>query len=492
MLESECDEMSKRRALLGWGDLVLGAVLSAGANVWGEWLRVPLEHALMSGQTQLAKKLIEAGADCTAGYGSLGQRTLLCAAAFGAGGRAVEMMLDAGSAADVDLPEKDELGMTPLHFAALKSDHETIRLLCRRGASPEVRNSEGSTPLHMASVMGDEEATFELLKCRGQSGAATAGHDARNSEGSTPLHYASSSRAIRRDLTGWRRVKNPPFNHVAVISRLLMAGADKEAKNAGGYTPLRVAVTELFPDAVRALLRHGADETGTVKDGETMLESLGEARKFYSERLTSPEEVSVVQSLAHQIGTMLERAPADRAWQRRGWLVMLRRRAAKLLQVHTAVAAGASGTDQHREGGSDDNVRISVWHGGGDGPPPQRRQQLGGVSKRKHVGPPYEVVRDREPSDVAMLLLKEDVDGRDTATDAAGSTAVVEKRGAIRRRVVTRQSVLRAKARVEEERTGEGAGEKAAEANVNVLYDFGRWSATVCQEGIFRNVVSFL
>lgn len=489
MLESECDEMSKRRALLGWGDLMLGAVLSAGANVWGEWLRVPLEHALMSGQTQLAKKLIDAGADCTAGYGSLGQRTLLCAAAFGAGGRAVEMMLDAGSAADVDLPEKDELGMTPLHFAALKSDHETIRLLCRRGASPEVRNSEGSTPLHMASVMGDEEATFELLKCLGQSSAATAGHNARNSEGSTPLHYASSSRAIRRDLTGWRRVKNPPFNHVAVISRLLMAGADKEAKNGGGYTPLRVAVTELFPDAVRALLRHGADETGTVKDGETMLDSLREARRFYSERLASPEEVSVVDSLAHQIGTMLERAPADRAWQRRGWLVMLRRRAAKLLQAHAAVAAAASATDRHREGGGDDNVQILGWPGGGG---ERRQEEVGGGSKRKHVEPPPEVVRDREPSDVAMLLLKKGDGGRELAVDAAGATAVVEKGGAIRRRVVTRQSVLLAKARAAEGRKGGAAGERPPEATVNVLYDFGRWSATVCQEGIFRNVVSFV
>lgn len=443
----ERDEMNGRRALLGWGDCVLSAVLNAaGAKEWSEWLRVPLEHALMSGQTHLAKKLVEAGADCSAGYGVLGQRTLLTAATFGAGQGAVQMVLDVGVAADLNLSEKDDLGMAPLHFAVLKADHDAIRLLCSRGASPQVRNNEGSTPLHMASVMGDEEATFELLKS-----LDGGGHDVRNSEDCTPLHYAASNRATRRDLSGWRRVNSPPFSHVAVICRLLMAGADVETRNSAGYTPLRIAVTELFPDAVRVLLRHGADETSISNDDSTMAASLREARDFYRDRV-GPGGAPAVEALVSHVSDMLARAPADRAWRRRGWLVMLRRRVCMMRRIRGAM--------EHRQRVGGDAVSAVM---GGE------PCETVGVKKPR----PSEVVQEE---DVADLVDFPDGEDRNTRDIVARPTKMIQS-------VVTRQ--CRSLAASREDNMVDTKPEYA-------LYDFGLWCATVCQEGIFRHVVGFL
>ena len=59
--------------------------------------------------------------------------------------------------------------------------------------------------------------------------------------------------------------------HEAVVRLLLEAGADKEAKNNGGWTPLIIAAMNGHEAIVRLLLEAGADKEAKNKDGWTPL-----------------------------------------------------------------------------------------------------------------------------------------------------------------------------------------------------------------------------
>lgn len=70
--------------------------------------------------------------------------------------------------------------------------------------------------------------------------------------------------------------------------------------------------TDGFPTAIDVLLREGADETAVDSFGDTPLQLLGDGPGSVEDR--------------ERARTFLVRAPQDRAWRRRSWLVMLRSR----------------------------------------------------------------------------------------------------------------------------------------------------------------------
>jgi Ankyrin repeats (many copies)/Ankyrin repeats (3 copies) len=102
----------------------------------------------------------------------------------------------------------------------------------------------GDTALHVAAAAYDSPFARTLI-------AAGADVQARNRRGATPLHAAvigvpgSSS---------W-----DPRRQVAVIRYLIAAGAPPDATAAGGVTPLHRAVRNRCSAAVRVLLDAGAD-----------------------------------------------------------------------------------------------------------------------------------------------------------------------------------------------------------------------------------------
>ena len=144
----------------------------------------------------------------------------------------------------------------PVCDACAKGDAEALRRLLEQGASADDRQPVTLTsPLHILCSFslppkGDLIACFELLR------AAGANLDARDRSGYTPLHHAAE---LSPSLT----------------SALIEAGASLNVKGGGDYTPLHYAagygsyVGEL---TVPLLLRAGAAVNAKDWDGATPLQ----------------------------------------------------------------------------------------------------------------------------------------------------------------------------------------------------------------------------
>lgn len=111
-----------------------------------------------------------------------------------------------------------------------------------------------------------------------------------------------------------------PLDHGAAVNRAAAIGS------ATAYSPLRAACLfrkEGEAEAVDLLLRAGAEETELVfRDGvQQSLAQEHDAGFRIAAFRAPPEEIE-------RARTLLARAPNDRAWRRRRWLVMLRSRGA--------------------------------------------------------------------------------------------------------------------------------------------------------------------
>ncbi|HCR38575.1 MAG TPA: hypothetical protein DIV80_03745 [Synergistaceae bacterium] len=79
--------------------------------------------------------------------------------------------------------------------------------------------------------------------------------NARDKDGGTPLYYACEE----NDSTLTRRDRSYPVDHLDIARTLIEAGADVNAKDIQGWTPLHEAAEAGRTDIVQLLLDHGAD-----------------------------------------------------------------------------------------------------------------------------------------------------------------------------------------------------------------------------------------
>lgn len=431
--------------LRGKGEQLLSLVVEGSdAKQWGQWLRVPLEHALAAGNVTLAKELLDAGADGSAGCTGVRNRTLLLAAAKGGEAGAVGMILNAGAVPDVNERDVRSPFFSPLHYAAEGTDHDAVRLLLDSGASPDALSRNKLTPLHMAAAADNEASVLELIRRgadknavdlfnthtpllkalhEGACGAADAlvrakadvnvhaarrhgktalhvaaeknyvdivrlllQHNAKlDSEGAhvgTPLHLAAACGSTEvasclvaaganvraTDHNGSTPLHASTSNGHAAIARLLLdAGAHIDARNNEGVTPLHDCVSSPTcngEDVLAVLLREGADENAEDNSGKTVTDYLHTEnpglRGWY--RCDPPEEWAPYRA---RLSAMIARAPADRAWRRRGWLVMLRARVQDLGLRSTAegILKDKEGVEEYvnSDGEADHSARIAPF-----------------------------------------------------------------------------------------------------------------------------------
>lgn len=103
-------------------------------------------------------------------------------------------------------------------------------------------SEDGFNPLHLAAFF-DRGKTVRLLLDRG----ADVGAVARNDMKVQPLHSAVAA------------------NSREIVAALLTAGADPNARQQGGFTPLMAAEQhEEEGEMVRLLMDHGAEESATA------------------------------------------------------------------------------------------------------------------------------------------------------------------------------------------------------------------------------------
>lgn len=126
--------------------------------------RTPLHWAVWEGHADVARALVDAGADVNA-KADLGL-TPLWNAARGGGGDLVELLLAHGAEPSTRTTG-DGLGWTPLHIAAGEGRTAAVRALVRAGADVNATGSEdGFTPLQLAVGRGHREVV-ELLVASG-------------------------------------------------------------------------------------------------------------------------------------------------------------------------------------------------------------------------------------------------------------------------------------------------------------------------------------
>jgi ankyrin repeat protein len=109
---------------------------------------------------------------------------------------------------------------------------------------------QGDTAIHIAAA-ASEPAIIRALVERGGP------VDAINRRGAQPLHYAVDGKGLTREMD------------VETVSVLIEGGADPDATDKNGTTPLLRAIRNRNAAAVEALLDLGADLRATNKRGST-------------------------------------------------------------------------------------------------------------------------------------------------------------------------------------------------------------------------------
>ncbi len=184
----------------------------SAARARGENGRSPLQEALVAGQSEAARFLIDAGADLNwkdaEGIGPLGYAALMGNAAVAG------VLIERGAKVDA---QDTAVGGTPLHLAVLGGYADLVRLLVDKGAPLEARSKDGRTPLALAVERGTRDCAEVLLSRGADPGTA----DAMNR---TPLHRA----VLAAD--------------IGMVKVLLARKADPGIRSAYGNTPLDLAV----------------------------------------------------------------------------------------------------------------------------------------------------------------------------------------------------------------------------------------------------------
>ena len=211
----------------------------------------PLQLACKSQGASTVKALIQAGADPNAGAGD---KPLQIACRSGTP-EVVPVLLEAG--ADVDFGEGKGTGLeldTPLGRAVYRRHVPIISMLLKRGANTNACNAAGFTVLHMIAMdhgipsthFNVRERTEEALRILLEHGADS---NAIDDGGRTVFHY----------LAKFRISSSVDAMHVRnLASQFLNAGADIDALNYDGDSPLDVAASSLKPALVQVLVENGA------------------------------------------------------------------------------------------------------------------------------------------------------------------------------------------------------------------------------------------
>lgn len=399
-------------AALGGNPDVVVALLKAGWRpdakvVSASSKRSALHLAVVCGHKEVARKLILSGANVK--YTDPADRcTPLHVAAGGGHEDIVTDLLISGAS-----PRRradDESGHTPLHNAAAMGQATVASVLLENAARVDALSLDSACSALMLASENGHVSTAKILLAAGADG------NKRNEESLSALDSAAAKGYIgvvkaildhgadvtARDACGWTALHwSALCNHEAIVDVLLDAGADvnADAPLSEGWTPLHAGAQGSSTEALVALLRRGADvnkitgpgsttalhracyfrKTGveTIVDlllrwgaSETAVDSHGLTAADMLEK-SSPDPCPAAE--VEGVRVLLARAPADRAWRRRCWLVMLRSRGEKERLARSGsnrgsgLSEGGRSSNKVRRGDADDLGGSAGYEGSGGG-----------------------------------------------------------------------------------------------------------------------------
>jgi serine/threonine-protein phosphatase 6 regulatory ankyrin repeat subunit B len=138
---------------------------------------------------------------------------------------------------DQALEETNDDGLTPLHWAALGGDEETVAFLLSKGAQANSKDTAGQTPLMGACEEGHVGVIRGLLQHMG----ATALQET-DAQGHTALHWAAMS------------------SQEETVAFLLAQGAQANSRDLSSRTPLMLACEKGHLGVVQVLVQHMGDQ----------------------------------------------------------------------------------------------------------------------------------------------------------------------------------------------------------------------------------------
>ncbi|KAJ9549221.1 hypothetical protein OSB04_021764 [Centaurea solstitialis] len=141
----------------------------------------------------------------------------------------------------------DEEGWAPLHSAASSGNVEIVKILLDRGADVNLKNDGGRTALHYAASKGWVKVAEVLL--------------------------SNSAKINMKDKACWMHPLAPcgKYRKSELCELLIEEGADIDAVDRAGQTPIMSAVICHNKEVALLLIRHGADIDVEDKEGYTVL-----------------------------------------------------------------------------------------------------------------------------------------------------------------------------------------------------------------------------
>ncbi|KAL7302613.1 hypothetical protein TKK_0004675 [Trichogramma kaykai] len=272
-------------ACMAGADKIVAKFLDLGEDPNQAWSRTgdaPLHMALANRQWEVARVLLSRGAEPTATNraGSTPLHVLVNESLHN--DEMAELLLETGerSGKPVPIDARDKHGRSPLQLALFHGAKNTMELLLRRGADPNLARLDGASPLHVMCARSFDdlaESFFEVCDELDRAVEVVA----QDRLGRTPLHWAlarglkKTCRALlSRGADTSRRDENGSSPLHVICKRdeddelvdLFFEICDErkeqleiDARDKLGRTPLQWAVASLLPHVVYVLLRRGAD-----------------------------------------------------------------------------------------------------------------------------------------------------------------------------------------------------------------------------------------
>ncbi|KAL3417967.1 PFS domain-containing protein [Phlyctema vagabunda] len=273
---------SRRRNIASYaaeqGDLLIlnffGALGKLDVKSRDRARRTPLSLAVETGYDAVVKLLLEKGAEVEAK--DKNGRTPLSLAVETGYDAVVKLLLEKGA----EVEAKDKNGRTPLSLAVETEYYAVVKLLLEKGANLEARDVEGQTPLmytvYAPRHLGDFQMQLMVLEQQNKKRLMIAHQEQDNM-----IPGSNSHEGVRPVVSN--RQPGPLWGvedeRKAIVELLLQKGAELEARDMNGRTPLSWAVEKGYMAIVKLLLETGAKQEARDMNGRTPLSWAVENRR---------------------------------------------------------------------------------------------------------------------------------------------------------------------------------------------------------------------